>query len=329
LDGVPNRVRERWIVLTNLLPGIRDLRGPLAAGYVWLLAAWVVAEPRLRDTDPTGLWATIVHLDSAVSRVGVGVAVSVAAYLVGSLSEAGTSNFVRRVGRGVLILSKTTSAGYRSDGLGLKERLYGAVRGRYPERDGVKWFASAVPVISLRAARSLSLFVRRTLQPLLEATSEQTVRAALEAAGTSPGKARAEDLAEYLAKQIVRELSLIGTRLIGKEPELFSAYDRQRAEAEFRFSLVIPLTALTLVLGASNEWFLVALPFMLLIAWQGAVRLRVANSLLVDALVLGRVTSPSLEDLQARLKLGSALAADATIEDPATPQQAPAAPAVA
>jgi hypothetical protein len=33
------------VVLTSLLPGLRELRAPLSAGTIWLLAGWFAVEP--------------------------------------------------------------------------------------------------------------------------------------------------------------------------------------------------------------------------------------------------------------------------------------------
>jgi hypothetical protein len=75
-------------VLANLLPGVRELRAPLAAGYIWLLAGWLVAQPHVPSrSDATGPLAAIYDLGDAVSAVGLGVAVSFVAYLLGAVSE--------------------------------------------------------------------------------------------------------------------------------------------------------------------------------------------------------------------------------------------------
>lgn len=37
-------------MLASLLPGLRDLRTPLAAGYIWLVAVWVALEPRIPNS---------------------------------------------------------------------------------------------------------------------------------------------------------------------------------------------------------------------------------------------------------------------------------------
>jgi hypothetical protein len=39
-------------MLTSILPGIRDLRAPLTAGYLWLLAAWIAFGDHLPRARP-------------------------------------------------------------------------------------------------------------------------------------------------------------------------------------------------------------------------------------------------------------------------------------
>jgi hypothetical protein len=76
-------------VLANVLPGLRDLRVPLAAGYVWLLALYLAVEPYVPDrAEAHGVWDSLLRIHEAAGVVGVGVAASFVAYLVGSISVA-------------------------------------------------------------------------------------------------------------------------------------------------------------------------------------------------------------------------------------------------
>jgi hypothetical protein len=80
--------RDTRRVIANLLPGLRELRAPLAAGYLWLLGAWLLVEPHIADrTDATGAVAALYDLESAAGPLGVVAGVSFVAYLIGSLSE--------------------------------------------------------------------------------------------------------------------------------------------------------------------------------------------------------------------------------------------------
>jgi hypothetical protein len=77
-------------VLLNLLPGLRELRAPLAAGYLWLAAAWIAFSHELpaHPHKATGLVAVGYHLRDAASPFGIAAAISFAAYIVGTLSVA-------------------------------------------------------------------------------------------------------------------------------------------------------------------------------------------------------------------------------------------------
>jgi hypothetical protein len=77
------------IVLANLLPGIRELRAPLACGYLWLITLWIIFFPRLPQSgdQAKGGLGSLYELGSAITNVGVGVAISFAAYVVGLLSN--------------------------------------------------------------------------------------------------------------------------------------------------------------------------------------------------------------------------------------------------
>ncbi len=75
-------------VLSYLLPGLREVRGPLIGGYLWLLALWL----RFGDHVPTGdqirdgsVWDHLSRLDGVVGAISVVAAVSIAAYLTGAL----------------------------------------------------------------------------------------------------------------------------------------------------------------------------------------------------------------------------------------------------
>ena len=72
-------------MLTQILPGIREVRGPLASGLLWLLAAWLL----LRDdvSNATGEVQELVRLGERLPD-GPATAVALfAAYMIGSVSN--------------------------------------------------------------------------------------------------------------------------------------------------------------------------------------------------------------------------------------------------
>ncbi|MCW2503188.1 MAG: hypothetical protein JWO79_1472 [Actinomycetia bacterium] len=74
-------------MLTSILPGLRDLRGPLTAGYLWLLAAWIAfgdlmphARPRSGDMPIQAAF----DLAGFFGKGAVVAAISFTAYLFGA-----------------------------------------------------------------------------------------------------------------------------------------------------------------------------------------------------------------------------------------------------
>jgi hypothetical protein len=77
-------------LLASAIPGIRDLRAPLVAGYIWLLCTWLIVSPKtpLADHRPRGPAGTLVDLAELVGPVATAAGVSVVAYLIGAVSVA-------------------------------------------------------------------------------------------------------------------------------------------------------------------------------------------------------------------------------------------------
>lgn len=78
-------------MLPNILPGLREIRAPLAAGYLWLFAAWLRFGQRfdaLTSSTSSGSEVALLARDaiSSLGTVGRGIALSFVAYLVGSLA---------------------------------------------------------------------------------------------------------------------------------------------------------------------------------------------------------------------------------------------------
>jgi len=74
-------------VLASLLPGLRNIRAPLAAGYVLLLAAWLWLVPILSPLPTeSGVVADLYSLYTAASRAVAIAAMTFAAYLIGVVS---------------------------------------------------------------------------------------------------------------------------------------------------------------------------------------------------------------------------------------------------
>jgi hypothetical protein len=90
-------------MLSNLLPGLRELRAPFAAGVLWLLAIWVRWEPLLptpEDAKKTpGIANSFYRLHELVPDVALGATAGFFVYLLGSLSVALLSDPLRALFR--------------------------------------------------------------------------------------------------------------------------------------------------------------------------------------------------------------------------------------
>jgi hypothetical protein len=85
------------VILGSILPGVRQLRAPLAAGYLWILFIFLLAH--LGSGRPhSDLTQDLDRLGHALSPAGLAVAVSFAAYLIGSFSQGLSQGVSRRIG---------------------------------------------------------------------------------------------------------------------------------------------------------------------------------------------------------------------------------------
>jgi hypothetical protein len=106
---------------------------------------------------------------------------------------------------------------------------------------------------------------------------------------------------DRLVDAMARELDeIVLTRLLGRDPEFFSAIDRHRAEVDFRLAVIPPLLAFLAAVAAHVDLAaaiaLVAggLLFAAGLGWDALSRQRQANDELAVALADGRVPSPAL-----------------------------------
>jgi hypothetical protein len=271
-------------MLASLLPGVREIRAPLAAGYLWLFALWLALEPFPTAKEATGLEAAVIDLADAATPVAVAVVLSFVAYLVGSLSDV----LVRRYrGR----LAKPAHARARFGRMSGVPNLLCSRNSYYSLR--------VVAAERVREAESRQKAAGKSLQSL---PGEFRPPGEL-----VPGKTLASAVADQLADLAVFELPLISTRLMWEQPELFSAVDRLRAEAELRWSLPLPLAVTLLVLAIRAHWtWILGLLLVAVILYQAEQRERQAGDLVVDAIWIGRVEAPAFERLRRAVELEAA-----------------------
>jgi hypothetical protein len=303
-------------MLAQILPGFRQLRAPLAAGFLWLLVGWIAVRPFLPDPYPhIGPLADVRDAFGTASVLGQGVAVSFAAFLIGSLSEALTSWFAR----GWRALAPTNSPSVR-----LRAAL-----GAPLERLGAKHHEGTFHLTQLVRIRLLD-WVERDFQeapdqlglptwigivdeqvPKTELLDTQNQRFLDTQSQRIDWRRRALDA---IVDGIVDEFDRITIRMQIRLPDLYQVVDRLRAEAEFRWAVSLPLFALGIAMTSANVretgpavvdigglGLMVAALAIYRLGSDAEAR---GTAALVDALIAGSdVNAPLLERLRERRSL--------------------------
>jgi hypothetical protein len=319
-------------MLANLLPGIRELRTPLATGYIWLLTFWLWIPDHFKDRPPTrGAVGDIARLAHYSGRLGVGIALSFVAYLTGALSELFNYQMTRlgsfihwyrfvasdiRVQRSLALSGKRIrrqEAWAISDQETRKQSRWaiwredrwatlsvGAAKITLRRRDFFDYEVSGITNdpgywggIAMRDAQ----YSIMGLYSLAEVAGRMTPKpdSNTQRRGIPPLFDRVSATFAYL----IREVYKLGNELLGKEPELFSAYDRLIAEYDFRIGIAAPLVALSLTLTVrwTPLWLLILLPLLLLLK-TGVERRMEAGDLLAEAARQGRLSVVLPPDLE-------------------------------
>ena len=243
-------------ILANALPGFRDLRAPLIAGYMWLILAWLIVKPDVDHRPHDALAAAVYDLVNEVGQFWAAAAVGVAAYLVGVVSQ------------GVSGLAASHS----------------------------EWAYS-----NRRQMPDAFVTVGRRLEPVRDGTQEQWQKRLDDPRYVTPpedylGRRNDEFMALYVAAntEMAAELDLPATLLVADQPALFAEVDRLRAEGEFRVTVAVPAFVLVIYLArAASPLWLVGLLAVVVVFYQGVLRIGDSRKLIADAVAMGRVDSPA------------------------------------
>ena len=309
--------------LANLLPGVRELRSPLVAGYLWLLFAWL----RWDEAVPTrghaqGTWHELYSAADTVGAIGIVIAASFLAYLVGSLSIGLWSFFVtpieRLVFKGLGPYGSQHSYMRTVDGKEISvkfdptrrlqvpeselsqrgyQALVGAIEDQLRNLDTVATdrFEQIMHDEMDRLELSRRFFLAEPFEPLREKLKSQL--------GYSDERIRRTEAnlirRIVLPRLLFDDLNQVKTRLIGSETDLYAAVDRLRAEAEVRAAVIAPFIVLVVFPGRHlTGWLLFAILPTVALWLQGVLRRRASDDLLADAIQLRRVQAPTLERIE-------------------------------
>jgi hypothetical protein len=100
-------------VLSALLPGVRQVRGPLVAGYLWMLAIYLAFGNVLPSKHTSDLVARLDRLADVVGPTGTALAASLTAYLIGSLLDGLLGAAVELIRRGLIPREERSSFSIR------------------------------------------------------------------------------------------------------------------------------------------------------------------------------------------------------------------------
>lgn len=268
-------------MLANLLPGLRQLRAPLAAGYLWLVAAWLefAAVIPLPKEVSTGVFKDVYEIGGAIGPSAATAAASFAAYIVGVLSVQATTMALPVLRR------KREIAGRRHWGLVMP---------------------SAAGIEALREAVKDQLARRYDTDPELKKLLEKTRESCGELRElTDPDVRRTLlnvriDVDRY-AEKLKQDLPLIPYRMLAEEKDhkIYSEFDRLRAEAEFRAAVALPLAVIVAVVAwRTSPWWALALVVPALLALEAARATTAATDVLAESIRARPCDSPVLSDVQ-------------------------------
>jgi hypothetical protein len=318
-------------MLASLLPGVRELRAPLAAGYLWLVALWIVFAPRLSElTSTEGVYRDIYNLGRAVGRPAIAIASGFVAYLIGTLSVGVTTSLNDRLNS----LNRASTTVRKPILQAVLGRLDEALKGENRALEDLRQFLLDIlqsikrddPATFVRIERvdvtvgDLDLYYRH-YQLRISLSSDDNpdqspkfgiVLLALKMATdglerlerlTSNEKMRRKlagyvvNIPEYI-NDCIADLPHLAARLVGKEPEVYGSYDRLRAESEFRVGVAVPLAVVFIAMAyrSTPHWVWGVLPCMAL-AELGRRSSKQAFAQLAESLNAKRLDSPVLEGI--------------------------------
>jgi hypothetical protein len=256
--------------MLGALPGIREIRAPLAAGYIWLLNLWLLT--RAYDAETNNLSEAFFQLGQLTGTVSLSVAIGFAAYLLGSLTE------------GALLFLVALVTELRVSNRG-KATLASVVAREMEGVDSSRFSEAEIEREFLR---------RRTTKRHLHHYDDL-----LEVGSRVRGKMPKGDIEDVLLGEMMDDLDLVKTRLLEEHKEVFSVSDRLNSEGDLRFAVIPPMILLAGVI-AHEAWiwwlFPVFLVPILLIGLQAWARKRRGGDVLADALSLRLVEAPAAED---------------------------------
>ncbi|MFD9791534.1 hypothetical protein ACFWXK_11365 [Streptomyces sp. NPDC059070] len=279
-------------MLATLLPGVREVRTPLTVGYTWLIVLWLAVGHRVPDRGSAqGVLADVYRLTHAAGLVAVGIASSVAAYILGVIATQLGLSVTYAVGAALRRspIARITPGRQREDQV--NEALVDLVAIRLAER------------FTHDTAFRNQLLDRTVADPPTDSptrTKPEWEHLALAHSWTRYSIVRRVVAVEALADQLQADGYSIILRLRGSSDPVAMEHDRLQSEADFRIAMCGPLAAACIVLAVRwSPWCLLALPLLITLIYVGVAARTEAERGVAYALAAGQVNDPSLARLDA------------------------------
>lgn len=347
-------------MLATILPGLRDVRVPLATGFLWLTFLWLTFTRLIPDaSSATGLLHEVNRAFLVLGSGALLAAASFAAYIVGVMTTFRARSLFRASG----YVWPTLLALYPKD---ILDRLVPGASQHLPEmwkRVGVALSRSSGSALEAKVRKELTELARRGVMP------DQVIAVApalavswdihrkrlgiVESSAASFWQWIGEpNSLQLVSRDVISDFEQNARSLRKASAEDYDEFDRLQAEAEFRISIALPLCAILIVcltyvpFGQLDSWVgVVTIPlsiFAIIFLFFGFLarsmqKFGEANDILVDAIVSGEIQSATLaalavlqsqQGLTARLRAklcrSRSLSSSAIVRDQRTPPVIPA-----
>lgn len=265
-------------MLASLLPGLRDLRVPLATGFLWLTVIWLLVYPIIpAQEEAVGLASAVYTIFRALGPAAFLAVVTFIAYIIGILlARPGTIVSRTALGWRGWHRPLSTSSVVESQQLALRVALdMVEVGARLPQIRVADGMAQLAPA---RAISAVDVSSDRALQETGEIVGE-------------------------LVDRMRGKVPLVATRLLADNRDLFDRYDRAEAEAAFRLGISTPLVVLSLLIPIrfGLDWWLCLLFLVagvataLVLILEGSRKETESNDAIYQAVFAGKAEFPCVE----------------------------------
>jgi hypothetical protein len=271
------------------MPGLREIRTPLAVGYAWALVLYLAFGHRLPDpAHATGLLADVYRIGRLVTPAGIAVAASVAAYLLGVIVVPVTAALTKVVLRWRQVTpARLAHLTGKSPDDQIADAFQAIVIERLADRlrDDAEFRAALVRHgVDLGRQNGAEIDQTRLDERLRRNASMR--RDAIDSAIDFSSGSREQNA---LLPEMVQ-------RMRGRDDRAATEYDRLASESDFRAGMAWPLLALLVVLAVRvSAWWLLGLPATLLLIASASAAALQATLLLSSVIASRRYEEPAIQ----------------------------------